>query len=146
MDQAYVTALAALAGSVIGGATSFGSSWITQRSQTRAQFLQRERASREELYGKFIDTAAKLYGDALRNGHEDVEGIVALFAMLSRMRLHASPTITTAGEKVITLIADAYRAPNLTTDDLHVLLHAAQLDPLGPFSAACRAELLGLGA
>ena len=39
MNAAYISALAALAGSVIGGLTSLLTSWLTQRTQARAQEL-----------------------------------------------------------------------------------------------------------
>jgi len=67
VDTAYISAFSALGGAAIGGLTSFGSSWLTQRTQLR--FTQQEaiRAKREALYAEFVDEAARLYGDAL--GH-----------------------------------------------------------------------------
>jgi len=35
MDAAYLSALSALGGATIGGLASFGSSWLTQRTQLR---------------------------------------------------------------------------------------------------------------
>ena len=60
MDAAYVSAFAALAGSVIGGATSFAAAWITQRKQANVQLLLHEKARRQELYKQFIEEASKL--------------------------------------------------------------------------------------
>jgi hypothetical protein len=37
MDPAYISAFTALAGSVVGGLTSLGASWLTQRKQVMAQ-------------------------------------------------------------------------------------------------------------
>jgi hypothetical protein len=39
MDVAYVSAISALAGSVIGGLTSGYTTWLTQRSQARQAWL-----------------------------------------------------------------------------------------------------------
>lgn len=36
MDVAYVSAMAALAGSIVGGLTSGGTTWLSQRAQARA--------------------------------------------------------------------------------------------------------------
>jgi hypothetical protein len=35
MDQGYISAIAALAGTVIGGLTSFATTWLTQNVQAR---------------------------------------------------------------------------------------------------------------
>ena len=72
MDAAYISAFAALAGSAIGGLTSFATSWTTQHSQARAQRLAAEREARAALFGRFLDEAAKLYSDALQNKRDDI--------------------------------------------------------------------------
>jgi hypothetical protein len=58
MDTAYISALAALAGTAIGGLTSFATSWTTQQAQARAQRLAAEREARAQLFGRFLDEAA----------------------------------------------------------------------------------------
>ena len=60
MEAAYISALAALAGTAIGGLTSFATSWTTQQAQVRAQQLANERDKREALFGRFLEEAAKL--------------------------------------------------------------------------------------
>ena len=74
MDAAYISALAALAGSAIGGLTTFATSWTTQQAQARAQRVANEKEKREALFGKFLDEAAKLYADAMQNKREDAPG------------------------------------------------------------------------
>jgi hypothetical protein len=54
MHPAYASAIAALAGSIIGGLTSLVTSWITQRTQAKTEELARGRRRREELYRRFI--------------------------------------------------------------------------------------------
>ena len=87
MEAAYISALAALAGTAIGGLTSSATSWTIQRAQTRAQRVANERDKREALFGKFVDEAAKLYADALQNKREDaaalmigIYGLTAVYA------------------------------------------------------------------
>jgi hypothetical protein len=46
MNIAYLSALAVLAGSIIGGVTSLAASWISQNSQIRAQHYVQEKAHR----------------------------------------------------------------------------------------------------
>ena len=65
MNSAYLSALAALAGSAIGGLTSLVSAWLTQRRQDHAQRLLQDKLRRQKLYRQFIDEASKLYADAL---------------------------------------------------------------------------------
>jgi hypothetical protein len=76
MEAAYISALAALAGSAIGGLTTFATSWTTQQAQARAQRVANEKEKREALFGKFLDEAAKLYADALQNKREDAPALM----------------------------------------------------------------------
>ena len=71
MDTASVSALSALGGATIGGLASFGSSYLTQRTQLRFARQEAIKAKREALYVEFVDEASRLYGDAL--GHEKDE-------------------------------------------------------------------------
>src|SRR5262245_50580146 len=64
MDQAYFSALAALAGSAIGGMTSLATSWLSQRAQFREQELGHDLSRREDLYRDFNEAASRLYTDA----------------------------------------------------------------------------------
>jgi len=79
VDTAYISAFSALAGAIIGGLASFGSSWLTQRTQLL--FARREaiKARREALYVEFVDEAARLYGDALGHQKDDAADLVKLF-------------------------------------------------------------------
>jgi hypothetical protein len=67
MDPAYIPAVAALAGSAIGGLTSFATTWLTQQTKVRAQQLVEEIVRREELYKDFIEEASRLYADAFEH-------------------------------------------------------------------------------
>ena len=51
--------------------TSLLTSWLTQRTQARAQELTRHRRRREELYRTFIEQASQLYINALV--HDEVQ-------------------------------------------------------------------------
>ena len=85
MDVAYVSAISALAGSVIGGLTSGYTTWLTQRSQARAGMVAHDLARREDLIRDFIVVASKMYGDALVNSEPKMPEIVDLYAMVRRM-------------------------------------------------------------
>src|ERR1700676_2173271 len=62
MNPGYVSAFAALAGSLIGGLTTFAAAWITQRRQANVQWLLQEKTRRQELYQQLIEEASKFSG------------------------------------------------------------------------------------
>jgi uncharacterized membrane protein YccC len=59
MDAAFISALSALGGATIGGLASFGSSWLTQRTQLRFAHHEAIKAKREALYAEFIEEARR---------------------------------------------------------------------------------------
>jgi hypothetical protein len=80
MDAAYISTVAALAGSAIGALGSFTTTWVTQSSQARAAQRAQDRARREALYGEFISEASKLFVDAFEHELDDPAKLVRLFA------------------------------------------------------------------
>jgi hypothetical protein len=146
MDTAYLSVFAALAGSAIGGLTSIANAWLTQHAQARAQQLAHEQAKREELYGQFLDEAAKLFADALQHQTEEASALVGLYALIGRIRLRSSPEVTEHAEQMAQLIVETYLAPNMTFRELRDLLHGDVQDPFRAFSVACHKELRMLGS
>jgi hypothetical protein len=146
MDVAYFSAFAALAGSVIGGLTSLGTSWLTQHSQLGAQRFARNIERRETLYKDFINEASRLYADAFEHDLTEVSNLVKLFAMISQMRVVSSPKVVEDADKVVRLIIETYLEPNKAFGDLEATLESHTVDPLRLFGEACREELRQLGA
>jgi len=144
MDSAYLPAVAALAGSALGGLTSLASAWLTQNRQHHAERLLQEKARRQKLYGQFIDRASKLYADALVHDEADMLALSSLYALISRMRVLSSPVIVAKAEAIARMIVNTYFAPNKTFPDLPKLIDSQEIDPLRAFSEQCRAELQGL--
>jgi hypothetical protein len=145
MDPAYLSALAALAGSSIGGFTSLAATWLTQRGQEKIQQRTQDRVKRETLFAQFIDEASVLYADAFTHEGTDLAKLSGLYAMISRMRLLASKNIVEHAEQVSHMIIDTYLAPNKTFRDVVQLRENGALDPVKEFSEACREELQSLG-
>jgi hypothetical protein len=144
MNAAYLPAVAALAGSAIGGLTSFASAWLTQYRQDRANRLSGEKARRQKLYKQFIDEASKLYADALVHDKAEVSALVSVYALVSRMRVVSSSAVIEKAEAVVLLILDTYCIPNKTFSDLRDLMSSHAVNPLRAFSEECRAELQAL--
>src|SRR5258707_11481379 len=106
MNLAYLTALAALAGSALGGLTSLASAWLTQHRQARAERLSQDKSRRQKLYKQFIDEASKLYADALAHDQAEVSALVSIYALISRMRVLSSSAVIERAEAVVRMIID----------------------------------------
>ena len=141
MDSAYISALSALAGSAIGALASFGTTWLTQHHQDRAQRIAQEGTRREKLYGEFIDEAAKLFADALVHNLDDPSKLVPLHAMFARLRLFASDEVVKSADAILRRIVTTYYSPNEDFHDRRVL--SENLDLLGEFTRVCRNDLKG---
>jgi hypothetical protein len=141
MDSAYLPAVAALAGSAIGGLTSFASAWLTQHRQDRTRRLSQDKARRQKVYKQFIEEASKLYADALVHDDLQISTLVSAYALISRMRLLSSPPVLQRAEAVVQMIVETYFAPNKTSPELRELLDSHAIDPLRAFSEVCRSEL-----
>ena len=141
MDPAYISALAALAGSLVGGLTSVTGSWISQYVQLRARQQMEDLKRREDLYKEFIEEASRLYTDAFEHNEAQVSNLIGLYSLISMMRVVSSPGIVANAEKVVHAIVDTYLAPNRTFRDVKGFLENDDVDPLLDFSRACREEL-----
>ena len=145
MDSASISALAALGGALIGGLTSFATSWLTQQTQVRVQQLTHKLTRQEDLYKEFIEEASRLYADSLVHDTPNVSQLIRLYVMISRMRVLASTTIVQNADKVARMIVNNYLAPNKTFPELRDMVNSGALDPLRDFSEASRAELQRFG-
>jgi hypothetical protein len=142
LDAAYISAISALAGSVIGGLTTDFTTLLSQRSQARAGMIAHDLARREDLVRDFIIAASKTYGDAIGNNEPKMPEIVDLYAMVNRMRVLGMRKTTGCADVVMRSIIDTYFGPKRTLADLRELVRTGQgIDPLKDFSEAAREEL-----
>lgn len=140
MNSVIITALAAIAGSLVGALGSAVGTWITARHQDRRDLLGKQIAWREALYSDFIGESARLLVDAMQHNVSDLQKLLAIYAMMSRIRLSSSEPVLQEAEQVIRTIMSTYPQPNLTTEQIES--HAVDgQDPLKPFSDVCRTEL-----
>jgi hypothetical protein len=141
MDAAYISALAALTGTAIGGLTSFATSWMTQHAQFKAQRIAAERDKREALFGRFLDEAAKLYTDALQNKRDDATAMIGIYALANRIRLVSSTRVVESADAVNRIIMETYLSPGVTLEEVRARWIDGHIDPLRDFGEACREEL-----
>ena len=83
----YMSALAALVGTFVGGTTSIVTSWMGLQRQTREQRRVQQKAELQELYKQFIQDASRLYVDALEHNTTEISKLVDIYATLNRMRV-----------------------------------------------------------
>jgi hypothetical protein len=139
MNAAYISALAALGGSIVGALASFVTTWITISGQERAKTLARATLKKETLYGEFIEEASRLFTDALTHELDDVSKFVRLYALSNKLRLFAPADVLAQIDDVTSRILEIYRSPNL---DLRAPGRQPSVDILRAFSKACRKDLL----
>lgn len=141
MNANVVSALAALAGALIGGLASLGSSWLTQSIQQREKDREYDRSRREALFTEFINEASQLYGDALSHEKDDVIDMVRLYAIVARIRLISCDRVVSAAEATMDAIIDTYLAPNKNLHEIRTMMAQGTMNFLVEFSEAARFEL-----
>jgi hypothetical protein len=65
INNAVLTALAALAGSTVGALGPVLSNYVLQRSQTQRDLMSKLIAQRENLYSDFIKEASSVYANSV---------------------------------------------------------------------------------
>jgi hypothetical protein len=141
MNPAYLSAFAALAGSLIGGLTTILATWLTHHAQSRAQHVAQGLSMRQELYKNFTEEASRLYADAFERDNPNISDLVNLYALVSRMRVLSSSKIIESADTIVRRIIATYLEPNKTFRDLKDIVERDTMDPLREFSNACREEL-----
>ncbi len=140
MNGAYISAIAALAGSGIGAVASFATTWLTQDAQSRAQRLAQAMTRRERPYGEFIEEASRLFTDAITHQLDDPSKFVRLYALVGRLGLCAPANVIAKAEEVMQHILHTYRLPNRDFSNPEDR-QQDEVDVLRAFSEACREDL-----
>jgi hypothetical protein len=80
-------------------------------------------------YKDFIVATSKAYGDAILN-EPQIQELVGLYAMISRMRVHSLPRTVACADEIMRATIDTYFAPNKTIRELRELMKSgAGIDP-----------------
>jgi hypothetical protein len=140
MNSVMITALAAIGGSLVGALGSAVGTWITARHQDRRDLLGKQIARKEALYSDFIGESARLLVDAMQNNAGDLQKMLPVYALASRIRLSSSDPVLQEAERVIRNIVSTYPEANLTAEQIEAQAVNGH-DPLRAFSDTCRTEL-----
>jgi hypothetical protein len=141
MDSTLTSVLAALSGSVIGASTPVLSNFVLQRSVAQRELTNREIAQREELYSEFIRQGTACYAKALSQSLENIDEIVAMYALVNRIRLFASRSVLDAAEAFVKKLVATYGEKNMTIEQMKLVALEQHADPLKDFTLKCRSEL-----
>lgn len=141
MDQSIISALSAVLGSLVGGASSIATAWFTQRALSRRESVNAEIRRRELVYTEFINECSKLAIDAFNHTLDNPGTLMNAYALLNRIRLTSSDSVVDAADQTIKGIVEQYFRPNLSLEELQKMTAAGRADPLKEFSLSCRQEL-----
>ncbi len=145
MDQAYYSTIAALAGTVIGGLTSFTTAWVTQTVQARNARVTAETNKRQDLYGRFMDELALLYSHALRGEEMDWAKLVNVFALRGRITLMATPAVVESAAGAVKFLVDLHMGPKRSAEEVRKMMDLQSDNPIDEFAKLCREEFQNLG-
>jgi hypothetical protein len=141
MDSTLTSVLAALGGSVVGATSPVVSNFVLQRSQTQRELTNRQIGQREELYSEFIRHGTSCYAKALSQSLENLDEVVAMYALVNRIRLFASRSVLEAAEAFVKKLVATYGETNMTIEQIKLVALEQHADPLNDFALKCRAEL-----
>ena len=141
MDTAWISAFSAVMGSLVGGFTSFVTTYANQRAQYRRDFVGRQFAQHETLYSEFINEAARLQADSLEQEMVKPNTLVPIYALENRIRLNGSDEVVQAAAEAIKQIVESYQQPRMTEEDIRRGAYLEIRDPVKEFGEACRKEL-----
>jgi hypothetical protein len=140
-SAAYLSAVAALVGTFVGGITSIATSWLGQQRQTKEQRRARQKAEVQALYKQFILDGSKLYVDALEHNTTELSKLVDIYSTLNRMRVLSSHKVVAAADSALRTILDTYAKENATFSGVRESIIHGFPDPLRAFADACHEEL-----
>ena len=140
MNAAIAAPLAAIAGSLVGALGSSVATWIAARHQDRRDLLGKQIMRREALYSDFISESVRLLVDAMQQNTNDLQKLLPIYALISRIRLSSSQHVLREAEQVINIIVSTYPQPNMTAEEIELQAMNGE-DPLRKFSDICRSEL-----
>jgi hypothetical protein len=141
MDTTLAGILAALSGSVIGASTPVLSNFVLQRSVAQRELTTREIAQREELYSEFIRQGMGCYAKVISRNLESIDDLVAIYALVNRIRLFASNSVLEAAEAFVEKLVAKLGEKNKSIEEIRFAVLEQHADPLNDFALKCRLEL-----
>lgn len=140
MDPAIMTAAAAVCGSLVGGLTSFASSFHTQRDAERRKRISQEVDGRDDLYTQFNQLASELLVDSIDHSLDEQAKLVGIMTLTGRIRLTSTKSVLQAAEGLIAELLASYAKPGDEGRGAIKTIPDELVRPLVTFTEACRTE------
>jgi len=112
MDQSVISALSAVFGSLVGGASSIATAWFSQKAQSRRESVNAEIRRWELVYTEFINECSKLAINAFDHTLDKPESLMNAYALLNCIRLTSSDSVVDAADHTINNIIEQYFRPS----------------------------------
>jgi hypothetical protein len=144
MNLAVLSTVSALTGTIIGGVTTFATSWLTHTAQVKSTRLAAERVRREELYGRFAEELALLYSVVLSDEGLSYGKLVTIMGLRGRIILLATPKVVESAERAVNFIIDLHMGPRLTKEQVRQRIEDRSINAISEFARSCREELVAL--
>ena len=90
-------------------------------------------ARKEHVSGQFIEEASRLFSDALTHKLDDASKLVNVYAIVSKLRLFASPLVLSTAEEVMGRIIQLYESPE---KNIHAVLGGGRIRSSISFAAS----------
>ena len=135
-----LTAFAAIAGSAVGGLSTFATTFFSQRAASRRDSVTKGLAHREVLYADLMKEATNLLVDSIDRTLDKPANLIALYSLASRIRLVSSEEVVLEADKVIETVIESYSSAPTTFQEIHDQHVKNNSNPLHAFAQACRDE------
>ena len=140
LGPSVITGVTAVAGTLLGGLTSFATTYLTQGRQGRSERILRELERRENLYAGFLELSSQLALDALESSIDHARSVIGLSALVARIRLGSSNEVLCMADEVVDYIIETYRRPPQDASEMILEGPREFTAPLAAFAQACREE------
>jgi len=142
MNVAYISAFAALAGSMVGGLILGIATLTSQRYQILAGHRAHQTSHREEVFRDFILAASKAHGQAMMSNQPDVEDLIKMYGAITRMEVLCAPSTVECARQVVQVTLETCFQPNKALPEILAMMKSgAWVNPLSEFAQAARSEL-----
>ena len=139
MDVEYISAFAALGGSIVGGLISGVATWLAQWSQVQAGHRAHQISHREDVFRDFIVAASKAHGHALMTSQPDIQALVTMYGAINRMEVLCFPRTIACAQRAAQATLETHIQPNKALPDILAMIKSGTwINPLSEFTKAAR--------
>ena len=139
-SENLITGVTAVTGTLLGGLTSFATTYLTQGRQGRSERILRDLERRENLYASFLELSSQLALNALESSVDNARAVIGLSAFVARIRLGSSNEVLRVADDVVDYIIETYRQPPQDASEMILSAPREFTAPLAAFAQACREE------